>query len=518
MALPGDENPYEQIKRFFQSDDNLDGKVTAEELINLADKMDDNISEEKKQEYRDWVKTIDTDGDGAVSVQEFLVLVEKEIKPYIFKQFDKDGSGYITKDELRQGMAAEGREVTDEELDLALKEMDTDKDGKGHASIDRLTEEQIAEYRQAFDMFDQNGDGHITTAELGNVLRALGQNPTDAELRDMIKKADADGDGTTNFSEFLRLVSRKSTRENTEQELLDAFRAFDKGYADQLTEEQISEFKEAFSLFDKDGDGVITTKELGTVMRSLGQNPTEVELTDMINEVDTDGNGTIDFPEFLTMMARKMEEVDSENELREAFQVFDKDRNGYISAAELRHVMTNLGEKLTDEEVDEMIREADIDGDGQGKMGGAEKMTEEQIAEFKEAFSLFDKDGNGSITTGELGTVMRSLGQNPTEAELRDMVNEIDADGNGTIDFPEFLTMMARSKKDGDEEGELREAFKVFDKDGNGFISAAELRHVMTNLGEKLTDEEVDEMIREADVDGDGQVNYEEFVTMMTEK
>jgi hypothetical protein len=62
----------------------------------------------------------------------------------------------------------------------------------------------------------------------------------------------------------------------------------------------------AFSLFDKDGDGTITTKELGTVMRSLGQNPTEAELQDMINEVDADGNGTIDFPEFLTMMARKM--------------------------------------------------------------------------------------------------------------------------------------------------------------------------------------------------------------------
>ena len=86
-------------------------------------------------------------------------------------------------------------------------------------------------------------------------------------------------------------------------------------------------------------------------------------------------------------------------------------------------------------------------------------------------------------------------------------------------------------------EEEIREAFRVFDKDGNGFISAAELRHVMTNLGEKLTDEEVDEMIREADIDGDGQVNYEgkhrlllvlirakmcfpvsEFVTMMTSK
>ena len=148
----------------------------------------------------------------------------------------------------------------------------------------------------------------------------------------------------------------------------------------------------------------------------------------------------------------------------------------------------------------------------------ADTLTDEQIAEFKEAFALFDKDGDGTITTKELGTVMRSLGQNPTEAELQDMINEVDADGNGTIDFPEFLNLMARKMQDTDSEEELKEAFKVFDKDGNGFISAAELRHVMTNLGEKLTDEEVDEMIREADVDGDGQVNYDEFVKMMMAK
>ncbi|NXQ92591.1 CALN protein, partial [Nyctibius grandis] len=74
------------------------------------------------------------------------------------------------------------------------------------------------------------------------------------------------------------------------------------------------EFKEAFSLFDKDGDGTITTKELGTITRSLGQNPTEAELQDTINEVDADGNLTIDFFEFLTMMARKMKDMDREED------------------------------------------------------------------------------------------------------------------------------------------------------------------------------------------------------------
>ena len=91
----------------------------------------------------------------------------------------------------------------------------------------------------------------------------------------------------------------------------------------------------------------------------------------MINEVDADGNGTIDFPEFLNLMARKMKDTDSEEELKEAFRVFDKDQNGFIFAAELCHVMTNLGEKLTDEEVDEMIREADV------------LLTDEEVAAFK---------------------------------------------------------------------------------------------------------------------------------------
>ncbi|VDI53673.1 calmodulin [Mytilus galloprovincialis] len=228
--------------------------------------------------------------------------------------------------------------------------------------------------------------------------------------------------------------------------------------ADQLTEEQIAEFKEAFSLFDKDGDGTITTKELGTVMRSLGQNPTEAELQDMINEVDADGNGTIDFPEFLTMMAKKMKDSDSEDELKEAFKVFDKDGNGFISAAELRHVMTNLGEKLTDEEVDEMIREADTDGDGQvnyeetirpyddikrsvqrehkyisdylyrGEVA-VEQLTKEQIKDFKERFSLYQNYGDGTIQTKELGNAMRSLGQKILQRQnsKNNMLNREDA-------------------------------------------------------------------------------------------
>jgi calmodulin len=145
----------------------------------------------------------------------------------------------------------------------------------------------------------------------------------------------------------------------------------------------------------------------------------------------------------------------------------------------------------------------------------ADQFTEEECERHRELFSLFDRDGDGSITINELRTVMHALGQNPTEAELQGMLNAVDADGNGVIDFPEFLIMMTRRTSGTHSEEEIREVFSAFDKDGNGFISAAELRHVMANLGEVLTDEEVEEMIREVDIDGDGQINYEEFVEMM---
>ncbi|KAL0581448.1 translation elongation factor EF1B gamma [Marasmius crinis-equi] len=110
---------------------------------------------------------------------------------------------------------------------------------------------------------------------------------------------------------------------------------------------------------------------------------------------------------------------------------------------------------------------------------------------------------------------MRSLGQNPSEVELQDMINEVDVDGNGTIDFHEFLAMMAKKVHAGDSEEEIKQAFKVFDKDGSGSISAAELRHVMESLGERLSDAEIDAMMKEADVDGDGTISYNEFVKMM---
>ena len=91
-----------------------------------------------------------------------------------------------------------------------------------------------------------------------------------------------------------------------------------------------------------------------------------------------------------------------------------------------------------------------------------ENLSEERITEFKAAFELFDRDRDGAINNNELGTVMRNLGQNPSEEELREMIKEIDLDGNGVIDFNEFLYLMVKKMNTNDTEEELLETFKIF--------------------------------------------------------
>lgn len=143
------------------------------------------------------------------------------------------------------------------------------------------------------------------------------------------------------------------------------------------------------------------------------------------------------------------------------------------------------------------------------------KLTPDQIREIKEAFHVFDNNGDGCITATELKKLVTSLGYNITEAELMDMMNQIDSDGNGAIDFPEFLALMTKNLEDCDPEDILLESFKVFDRDGSGFIGVSELDRVFKLLGQEFKDYEIEAMIKAADADGDGLVGWEDFTKMM---
>lgn len=142
-------------------------------------------------------------------------------------------------------------------------------------------------------------------------------------------------------------------------------------------------------------------------------------------------------------------------------------------------------------------------------------LSEKQIEEYRQAFSVFDKDNDGSISTKDLSIVMHALGQEPTDVLLRDMVNEVDTDGNGGLEFSEFLRMMVRKMRLPDLDDELRIIFQVFDTTQTGYLGVQELRTIMRTLNEKMSDDDLNDMITSCDLDQDGKINFQEFVHMM---
>jgi len=142
-------------------------------------------------------------------------------------------------------------------------------------------------------------------------------------------------------------------------------------------------------------------------------------------------------------------------------------------------------------------------------------LTPQQIADFKEAFSLFDLDGDGQIRKEDVAVVVRSLGYNPSEQELSQMVASIKSP---QVDFQSFLDVTSARLKDVDVRAALIAAFRQFDRAKDGTISAAELRVVMQNMAEKLKADEIEDMINAAKPDKNGNINYANFVDLLTRK
>ena len=145
-------------------------------------------------------------------------------------------------------------------------------------------------------------------------------------------------------------------------------------------------------------------------------------------------------------------------------------------------------------------------------------LSEETKADYMDAFNMFDTNHDGTINSQKIGELMRKLGKNPTEAQLTQIIGNIAKNNSKQIGFDDFVELMEQKNKENAPEIEIINMFQIFNKENNGLISKEELLHIIRTFGETLTDEEIQEIITEADVDGDGYINYEEFVRMMITK
>ncbi|KAJ2992839.1 hypothetical protein HDV02_002831 [Globomyces sp. JEL0801] len=147
--------------------------------------------------------------------------------------------------------------------------------------------------------------------------------------------------------------------------------------------------------------------------------------------------------------------------------------------------------------------------------GSSAILSESELKDFKAAFELFDRDNDGTITTKELGTALKGLGQNPTEAELQDLILELDEDGNGTIEFEELMALITKHNYNVERNIEMKQIFQLFDRDQDGYISLQDLTLVVKTSGAKLMESEIENMLLEADLDGDHRVDFNEFISII---
>jgi centrin-1 len=146
-------------------------------------------------------------------------------------------------------------------------------------------------------------------------------------------------------------------------------------------------------------------------------------------------------------------------------------------------------------------------------------LDEEAMEEIKEAFNLFDTEGKGNIDVRELKAAFRALGFQVKKAEIRQMFIDMDKDlSSATVTYDEFVEMVTPRMQNRDSREEIMKVFALFDDDNTGAISFKNLKRVATELGENLTDEELQEMVDEADRDGDGVINEEEFYRVMRKR
>ena len=145
-------------------------------------------------------------------------------------------------------------------------------------------------------------------------------------------------------------------------------------------------------------------------------------------------------------------------------------------------------------------------------------LSRDKVSDLQQSFDVYDRDKDGLVSFTELSDLMNYVGAKSTESELQDLVNEVDVNERGQISKDDFISLMGRKLKDSDTEDELIEAFQIFDKDNSKLISAKKLLDVFRKIDDTIKEEEVLQMIKENDVDGDGFLNYDEFVRMVKNK
>ena len=507
-------------------------------------------------------------GVGVQSSQESLRLasaVVDEVKALLranqvnldtaFNAFDRNRDGRISRQEFTSGLQALNIGLTPRQIDEILRVMgaqhgqelaygdfakhfgDYGSAGGGAGSSMGLVaflSEQVKQQMRShganlevtFAAFDVNRDGTVNKREFEDGLRKLEIMMTTREIDECFRVLDSSRRGSINYKDFATLFSRSKLRLHY---LTTEIRR-------SLALARVN-LRQAFSMFDRNGTGRVSKQDFEAGIRKLNiRGVTERDIGSMISTMDVDRNGYMDYREFvrhfagdntdalrkITMQIRDLLEKHNES-LMTAFRAFDRDRDGIISAREFRLGLRELGVKLSANQIDDIMRQLDVDEDGyidyhdflrhfggspgiggKGGKGGAKKLKEavfnelravlkKHNADLETAFRAFDTNGDGKLSRTEFENGLKQLNVDLTPNLVADVMREVDVDHSGFIDYKEFVKqfhqVLERNGTGGPSSDLKRENARLYErlkelerrlhsKDSEDAIRAKEAAHV----------------------------------------
>merc|ERR1719193_1413932 len=481
----------------------------------------------------------DSDGDGEVSLQEFVALMSPSASEVLnklrtsfksiqdvkaaFKKIDTDNDGLLSKQEM---LASKGCKYDSEEVNAIFQLGDINGDGQldmgefiglmyppATEVISKLssTFKNIDDVKSAFKMLDADGDGSITRQEMS----ASGHKFSQEQIESIFALGDVNDDGAIDLDEFIGVMCPSA--ETVIARISSQFN-------------NINDVKKAFLKIDVDKDGKISRSEMAKCGKFNSQ---EVDAIFILGDVN--GDGEIDLEEFIGLMcptaaeaiAKMTKTVKNMSEAQQLFRILDKDGDGMISMEEMR----NCGQKFSAKEIDAIFALGDVNNDGEidvsefvAVMCPSASTVVARISkgfktleDVKQAFKKLDKDGGGVISRQE----MAACGLNDQQVEAIFALG--DSNNDGEIDQQEFISCMCPSasavvfkvSKLFNSKEKAAEAFKKIDLNGDGQISKDEMRAASLSNGTKLNAIEVDSIFSLGDANGDGEIDLDEFLAVM---
>merc|ERR550532_1962285 len=441
----------------------------------------------------------DSDGDGEVSLQEFVALMSPSASEILgklrssfksiqdvkttFKRIDTDNDGLLSKQEM---LSSSGSKYDQEEVNAIFA---------------------LGDVKSAFKMLDADGDGSITRQEMG----ASGHKFSQEQIESIFALGDVNDDGAIDLDEFIGVMCPSA--ETVIARISSQF-------------SNINDVKKAFLKIDVDKDGKISRSEMAKCGKFNNQ---EVDAIFILGDVN--GDGEIDLEEFIGLMcpsataavAMMTKAVRNMNEAQQLFRVLDKDGDGMISQEEMR----NCGQKFSAKEIDAIFALGDINNDGEIDVSEfvavmcpsastvVARMSKgfKPLEDVKSAFRKLDANNDGQISKSE----MASAGLN--DQEVNAIFSLGDSNNDGEIDLQEFIMVMCpsasavvfKTSKQFKSKEDAANSFKKIDINGDGLISKDEMRSCYL----KLNPIEVDSIFALGDANGDGEIDLEEFLAVM---